>query len=126
LSIEFGMNVEGIEEVQAAFDRLPALMHMAVRRSLGRVGVDIHMAAFRMCPVRTGFLRSTIYHRVEDWILKVGAWAPYAYMVEFGTSRTPPRYFLTEAFQLIWQKLRQVLAWAWDAAIQSIKSSGEV
>jgi len=122
LSLEFGMNVEGIEELQRAFDRLPPLMHTAVQRALERVGEDIHIAAFRMCPVRTGFLRSTIYHRVEDWILKVGAWAPYAYMVEFGTSRTPPRYFLTEAFQLNWPKLGQVFAWAWDAAIQAERS----
>jgi HK97 gp10 family phage protein len=122
MSIEFGMNVEGIEEVQAAFDRLPLLMHTAVQRALERVGENIHMAALRMCPVRTGFLRSTIYHRVEDWILKVGVWAPYAYMVEFGTSRTPARYFLTEAFQLNWPKLGQVLAWAWNAAIQAERS----
>ena len=53
MSIEFGMNVEGIEELQRTFDRLPLLMHTAVHRSLERVGQDIHTAAFRMCAVRT-------------------------------------------------------------------------
>jgi HK97 gp10 family phage protein len=116
------MDVEGIDEFQATLDRLPPLMHTAVQRALERVGQDIHVAAFRMCPVKTGFLRSTIYHRVDGWILRVGAWAPYAYYVEFGTSRSPPRYFLTEAFHLNFPKLHSVLQWAWNTAIESIRS----
>ena len=125
VSIEFGVNVEGVEQIQDTFDRLRDLMNAAVHRSLDSVGADIHMAAFRMCPVRSGFLRSTIYYVVEDWLLKVGARAPYALFVEFGTRYVGPRYFLTEAFQLNWPRLGQVLAWTWDAALQSITSGGE-
>ena len=121
MSIEFGMNVEGIEDLQRALDRLPHTMDTAVRRALERVGEDIHMDARRMCPVKTGRLRDSIYHKVEDWILVVGAKAPYAAYVEFGTRYIDPRYFLTEAFHLNFPNLERVLKWALDAAIKAAR-----
>jgi len=120
-AIEFGMNVEGVEELQRALDRLPHTMDTAVRRTLERVGADIHMDARRMCPVRTGYLRDSIYHKVEHWVLTVGVKAPYASYVEFGTRYIHPRYFLTEAFHLNFPKLHRVLNWAVDAAIAAMK-----
>ena len=122
MSIEFGMNVEGIEQLQKALDRLPALMHTSVNRALDRVGADIHMDARRMCPVRTGFLRDSIYHKVEDWVLTVGAKASYAAYVELGTRFIEPRYFLTEAFHLNFPNLERVLEWSLDAAIKAARS----
>ena len=122
MSIEFGMNVEGIEELQRALDKLPGLMHTAVERALDRVGADIHNDARRMCPVRIGRLRDSIYHKVEDWVLTVGAKAPYAVYVELGTRYTEPRYFLIEAFHLNFPKLHQVLEWAVDAAIKAART----
>ena len=119
MGIQFSMNVEGVEKLQAALDKMPGLMHTAAQRSLERVGEDIHMDTFRMCPVRTGYLRSTIFHRVQDWILAVGAAASYAPYVEFGTTRMPGRFFLTEAFHLNFPKLQQVLEWALDAALKA-------
>ena len=121
--IEFGMNVEGIEKLQRALDRLPALMHTSVNRALDRVGADIHMDARRMCPVRTGFLRDSIYHKVEDWTLTVGARASYAAYVELGTRFIEPRYFLTEAFHLNFPKLQSILEWALDAAIKAARET---
>jgi len=122
MSIEFGMNVEGVEKLQTALDRLPRLMHTAVNRALDRVGADIHMDARRICPVRTGFLRDSIYHKVEDWVLTVGARATYAAYVELGTRFIEPRYFLTEAFHLNFPNLERVLRWALDTAIKAARS----
>jgi len=121
MSIEFGMNVEGIEKLRRALDRLPPLMHTSVNRALDRVGADIHMDARRMCPVRTGFLRDSIYHKVEDWVLTVGARASYVEYVELGTRYTEPRYFLTEAFHLNFPNLERVLKWALDAALKAAR-----
>jgi len=118
------MNVEGIEKLQRALDRLPALMHTAVNRALDRVGADIHMDARRICPVRTGFLRDSIYHKVEDWVLTVGARASYAAYVELGTRYVEPRYFLTEAFHLNFPNLERVLKWALDASIKAARYEG--
>jgi len=120
--IEFGMKVEGIEDLQRALDRLPKLMHTAVGRALDRVGADIHMDARRMCPVRTGFLRDSIYHKVEGWVLTVGARASYAQYVELGTHYIEPRYFLTEAFHLNFPKLQRTLEWALEAAIKEART----
>jgi len=118
------VNVKGYEGLQRAFDALPALMHRSVRYALERVGSDIHMDARRMCPVRTGRLRDSIYHKVEEWILTVGARAPYAYYVEFGTRYIDPRYFLTEAVHLNYPNLHRVLNWALDAAIKAMRWRG--
>jgi len=121
MSIELGMNVEGVENVQMLLERLPELMHTAVMRALNRVGADIHMNARQMCPVKTGYLRDSIYHRVQDWILTVGAEAEYATYVEFGSRYIQGRYFLTEAFHLNLPKLESVLGWAIDDAIRAVE-----
>lgn len=123
-AIEFGMNVEGIEELQRAFDNLPELMHRNVEYALDRVGEDIHMDAFRMCPVKTGYMRSTIYHKVEHWILTVGVRAPYASFQEFGTRYIQPRYFLTEAFHLNFPNLKHTLDRFVDTAIKAMRWRG--
>jgi len=122
MSVEFGMNVEGIVELQRAFEHLPELMKRPVQNALEQVGRDIHMDARRMCPVKTGRLRDSIFSRVEDWILTIGATAPYARYQEFGTTRFQGRFFLTEAFFLNSQKLRQVLDWAVDAALKAMEA----
>jgi len=92
---------------------------------LQRVGEDMHMDARRMCPVRTGRLRDSIYSKVEHWILSLGARAPYAIFVELGTRYIEPRYFLTEAINLNLPKLHHTLDWAIDHALKIAKELGE-
>jgi len=57
------------------------------------------------CPVRTGRLRDSIYARVQDWILQLGATAPYAIYQELGTRYISPREFLKSAVWLRMQSL---------------------
>jgi len=125
MSVEFTFEMEGVEELQRALDRLPYLMDMHVNRALQRVGEDMHMDARRMCPVKTGRLRDSIYSKVEHWILKLGATAPYAIFVELGTRYMEPYYFLTEAINLNLPKLHHTLDWAIDHALKIAKEMGE-
>jgi HK97 gp10 family phage protein len=51
------------------------------------------------CPVRTGYLQSTIYHKVDGLSAELGATADYASYVELGTSRMSAEPFLRPAFE---------------------------
>lgn len=49
-------------------------------------------------PVRTGFLRSTIFSRISGSLeVEIGASSPYALWVEMGTSRTAAQPYLRPA-----------------------------
>lgn len=65
--------------------------------------------ARRLCPVDTGYLRSTIYGRVvadpTGWRAVVGASADYAGFVEYGTSRQIAQPFLRPAYQTMIERL---------------------
>jgi HK97 gp10 family phage protein len=125
MSIEFGTNVEGIEELQRAMEHLPEIMRRQVRLALEQVGRDMHMDARRMCPVKTGRLRDSIFSRVEDWLLRLGATAPYAIYQELGTRHFQGRFFLTEAIQLNFPSLKRVLDWAIDTALKAMAAEAK-
>ena len=44
--------------------------------------------AQKIVPIRTGYLRSTIYGKVKEWVVEVGADAAYALFVEFKQTHT--------------------------------------
>ena len=61
------------------------------------VGANIVDVAKELAPYRTGFLRDSIYHRVDGTTLEVGATADYASYQEFGTHKMAPHSFLIPA-----------------------------
>jgi len=65
-----------------------------VETELDPVGADMEDHAKTLVRVRTGFLRSTIYHKAAGLVLEFGAWADYAVFNEFGTSRMLPQPFI--------------------------------
>jgi len=67
-------------------------------------------------PVRTGYLRSTIYSRIKGWVAEVGAEAAYAMFVEFGTRHMQARPFLYPAIQEWLPVLEQIVCEAIDMA----------
>jgi HK97 gp10 family phage protein len=75
---------------------------------LGEEMVDL---ARSIVPVRTGFLRDSIFHQVveSDLNLTFGATADYADYVEFGTSRMAARPYIRPAFDATEQKILDAL-----------------
>ena len=72
-------------------------------------------------PVKTGFLRSTIYAAVSGLMhVKVGAWASYAKYQEFGTQYIPGVHFLSRAFQEGWPRLRKTIDMVVDKVIGEV------
>lgn len=97
---ELNVKIDGIPELRSKLDRLDESIREQVRYALALAGEGLKNTAKSLCPVRTGYLRSTIYAQMEDWTLKVGASARYAAYVEFGTRRMEARHFLGSALEL--------------------------
>lgn len=89
--------------------RLDNAMRYRIWQQFKVIADSIKAMAQSLVPVKTGFLRSTIYASMDPpspfgitekhWILKVGAWARYARYQEFGTRYIQPKEFLTKSLQ---------------------------
>lgn len=68
--------------------------------------------ADRLCPVRTGFLRSTLMHTLfkKRHEALIGVTAYYGGFVELGTSRMTPRPFLRPALLDSWPEIRAIFS----------------
>ncbi len=121
MSVELDVRVDGIEEFYEKMEKVNVYMQRQVQWKLRSLGEDINITARRLCPVKTGYLRSTIYSEIFEWVLKVGARAPYAYFVEFGTHFMRGFFFLTEAINLHLPRLAQVVSEGIDWAIREAR-----
>ncbi len=78
---------------------IPGALRKAIKKATKDAAIITKDIAMQECPVRTGFLRSTIYYRSEGpFRYSVGATAGYAGYVEFGTQFMAAQPFLHPAF----------------------------
>lgn len=103
---ELNVQIDGIPELRSKLNQLDRGMKEQVRYELAFEGEKIATAAKSLCPVRSGYLRSTIYSQIQDWTLKVGASAHYAAYVEFGTRFMEARRFLS---QTLWLRMEALV-----------------
>jgi len=97
MSVEVGLEVVGVEELKAKLERLDSSLKRKVSEKLAKIGNLIKERARQLAPVRTGRLRASIYSQLVNWTLTMGASAPYARYLEFGTRWIRPRHFLLNA-----------------------------
>jgi HK97 gp10 family phage protein len=97
--------------------RLDPALQNEVYRYLASWAADVKALAMQLVPVKTGYLRSTIYAVVKDWLVSIGADATYAYFVEAGTRYMQAKPYLFPALQQYLPQLEQIII----AAIQSAK-----
>jgi HK97 gp10 family phage protein len=116
VSIEVSCDVTGIREFQAAMQKLDNGLQNQVYRYLASWAADVKAEAMRTVPVKTGYLRSTIYATVQNWVVNFGADATYAYFVEFGTQRMTARPYLWPAIQKYLPQLQDLIVEAIAAA----------
>ena len=93
------IDVEGVEEFQNAMQRFDSGMQRQVHRFLTSWAADVKAAAMRKAPVRTGYLKSTIYAKIKEWVAEIGAEATYSFFVEFGTRYMQAQPYLYPAIQ---------------------------
>ena len=116
MSVEVEMDLAGSEEFAQALKRFDSGMQRQLHERLAEWAEGVKAEASRLAPVRTGYLRSTIYARTRDWNMEVGAEASYATNVEFGTRNAQARPFLAPAFQSRLPDLERYLLQALDNA----------
>ena len=122
MSVEVSITVSGMEELRRKINKLNSELKRKVNDELRKIGSLISERAKNLAPIRTGRLRSSIFSRVEDWTLKVGANAPYARYVEFGTRWIKPRHFMLRAVQENTSKIKGLLDKAVSSAISEVST----
>jgi HK97 gp10 family phage protein len=64
----------------------------------------------------TGYLRSTIYAKIREWVAEIGADATYAFFVELGTKYMQAQPYLYPAIQQYLPELESVIVQAIEQA----------
>jgi len=116
MSVEINCDLTGAEEFKQAIKRFDAEMQRQVHEQLAKWAETVKTEATRLVRVRTGYLRSTIYARIQEWCTEVGSEAAYAANVEFGTRSAQAKPFLNPAVQAHLPELERVLLEALDLA----------
>jgi len=105
VSVEMEMHIEGVPELREKLNQLDDNMKRDVQDAMRFEAEAMKNVARARCPVRTGRLRDSIFAKVEEWTVKLGATAPYAVYQEFGTRYVQPRRFLSNAVESRMQSL---------------------
>ena len=116
MSVSVNINLLGAEEFKAAISRFDIEMQHQVQARLADWAESVRGEAERLVPVRTGYLRSTIFAKAEEWQMEVGSEAAYAAAVEFGTCRSQAKPYLNPAVETRLPELEGVLLQAIDSA----------
>jgi len=116
MAIKVTCNIQGIRELQAALHTFDSTMQRYVHAKLVGWAEEVKTEAMRRVPVKTGYLRSSIYGLVKDWVVNVGAEATYALFVELGTRYLRARPYLYPSIQQYLPQLEQAISEAIDAA----------
>ena len=115
MAVEINIEVDAEEGLQA-LQQLDEAMLRHVRQQLERWAMEVREYSKTLAPARTGYLRSTIYAKVQEWTAEIGAEASYAIFVEFGTRYMQARPYLYPAVQEFLPTLEQVILEAVDKA----------
>jgi HK97 gp10 family phage protein len=116
MSVEITLDLAGAAEFKQAIAQFDAEMQRQVHEQLAKWAETVKTEAARLVPVRTGYLRSTIFAQVQEWNTEVGAEAAYAANVEFGTRHAMAQPFLNPAVQAHLPELERVLVEALNLA----------
>jgi len=124
VSVEMQIDARGIPELQHKLDCLDQNVRGYVDDALSSEVAAIETQARSLSPKRTGYLTRTIFaERVGEWVFGLGARAPYALFVEFGTRFIRPRRFLSRALELSMPGLVQRVNRAIGDAIREASTS---
>lgn len=116
MAVEISCEVQGVQEFQAAVAKFVSSMQEYVHGQLVQWAELVKTQARRTVPVRTGYLQSTIYALVRDWVIHVGAEATYALFVELGTRHMRARPYLWPAIQQYLPELERMVSEGIEAA----------
>ena len=122
MSVTVNIEISGAEEFAQAISRFDEAMKRQVQAKLSGWAQTAKSNAERLVPVRTGYLKSTIYAKTQDWQIEIGAKAPYAARIELGTSTRRAKPYLVPAVQNHLPELQHVIT----EAITSAKTEAKL
>jgi HK97 gp10 family phage protein len=122
MSVEMEMRVEGLPELRQKLSQLDNGLKCYVQEAMRFEAEAMKNVARARCPVRTGRLRDSIYVKVRDWVIRLGAAASYAVYHEFGTRYVRGRRFLSNAVEVRMPVLVNRLNRVIDQAIREASS----
>ena len=99
MAVEVSCTVKGIRTFQNAMRNFDEAVKQQVHRQLASWAADVKAEAMRKVPVKSGHLKSSIYAKVKEWVVQIGAEATYALFVELGTRYMRARPYLWPAIQ---------------------------
>jgi len=102
--------------------RFDSGMQRQVHRFLARWAADVKAQAVKNAPMVTGYLCSTIYARVKEWVAEIEADAAYALFVELGTKYMRAHPYLYPAIQQYLPELEAVIV----SAIEQAKTEADL
>jgi len=123
VSVDMEMHIDGVADLRRKLNQLDDGMKIKVQEAMQFEADAMKNIARARCPVRTGRLRDSIYAKVKDWILQLGATAPYAIFQELGTRYIRPRKFLKNAVSLRIQSLINRINRAIKGAVREASSA---
>ncbi len=91
-------------------------MQREVHSFLASWAADVKAQAVKNAPMVTGYLRSTIYAKIKEWVVDLGADAAYALFVELGTKYMQAQPYLYPAIQQYLPELETVIVSAIEQA----------
>ena len=91
-------------------------MQREVHSFLASWAADVKAQAVKNAPMVTGYLRSTIYAKVKEWVVDLGADAAYALFIELGTKYMQAQPYLYPAIQQYLPELEAVIVSAIEQA----------
>jgi HK97 gp10 family phage protein len=105
-----------IDQALTFMERLPPAVLEAADLTLEEMAQYGYQLAREYVPVKTGFLRATIFwKKIKQGLFQLGAWAYYAGFVEWGTSRQDPQPYIRPA-------LIRVMIYLRDTFLRKFKS----
>jgi HK97 gp10 family phage protein len=116
MSVNIQISVQGIDEFALALERFDEATKQWVRGWLAEWAEKVRAQAEKNAPSRTGYLRSSIYAQVQDWVAQIGVEASYAYFVEFGTRYMRAQPYLYPALQQLLPELESYIVGALEQA----------
>jgi HK97 gp10 family phage protein len=114
---------KGAEETQAFLTHASEAIQRATKKSLKQAATLVKQEAIWNCPVRTGYLRSTIFYSVngDEYGFTVGARAKYGGYVEYGTRYMRAQPYIRPAFIFVMQNIKSATGKEIEKELESIK-----
>ena len=108
----FKVTFKGAPEAVAFLTKASPALREAVKKSLKQAAILVKADAIYRVPVRTGVLRKSISYRVnsDEMGFTVGASAPYAAYIEYGTRYMRAQPFIRPSFISVMTNLKSAVS----------------